>query len=88
VRSSFVRTVAAAAAVSMAAGGAALFSGVAFAWDGNNNSGGRGGGGGDTRVNCGIPIGISGAVIGQSDDVDQCNATAGHGGNGGAGAEY
>jgi hypothetical protein len=73
----------------MAAGGAALFSGVAFAGgDDHNNSGGRGGGGGDTRVNCGIPIGISGAVIGQSDDVDQCNATAGHGGNGGTGADY
>jgi hypothetical protein len=83
----FVRTFAAAAAVSMAAGGAALFSGVAFA-GGDTNSGGRGGGGGDTKVNCGIPIGLSGAVLGQSDDVDQCNATAGHGGNGGAGAQY
>jgi hypothetical protein len=72
----------------MAAGGAALFSGVAFAGGDHNNEGGRGGGGGDTRVNCAIPIGVSGALVGQSDDVNQCNATAGHGGNGGTGADY
>jgi hypothetical protein len=74
-----------------------MFGGVALAGgdhDGDhhhgdhNNEGGKGGGGGDTKVFCAIPIGVSGAILGQSDDVSQCNAYAGDGGDGGDGADY
>jgi hypothetical protein len=80
------------AIAALSAAGSAMFGGVAFAGgdhDGDhNNEGGKGGNGGETKVFCAIPIGISGAILGQSDDVSQCNAYGGDGGDGGDGADY
>jgi hypothetical protein len=78
------------AAVAAAAGALATagFGGVAFAGGEHNNIGGQGGSGGNSDTRCAVPIGLSGAVIGQSGDVSQCNANAGHGGNGGDATDY
>jgi hypothetical protein len=83
------------AIAALSAAGSAMFGGVALAGEDHgdhhgdhNNEGGKGGGGGDTKVFCAIPIGVSGAILGQSDDVSQCNAYGGNGGDGGDGADY
>jgi hypothetical protein len=74
----------AAAGAALALGMSTLFGGVAFAWDHENNIGGPGGNGGNSSTRCAVPVGISGALIlAQSNDVQQCDANAGSGGNGG-----
>ena len=78
------------AVAALGAAGSAMFGGVSFAGDhggDHNNEGGKGGNGGETKVFCAIPIGVSGAILGQSDDVSQCNAYGGNGGNGGNGGD-
>lgn len=74
----------------LAVGMAALFSGTALAGGHHgfdDNDGGNGGGGGDAIANCVVPIGASVGVIGQGDDVTQCNAVGGSGGEGGDGVD-
>jgi hypothetical protein len=67
----------------LSVGGSVLLGGTAFA--ATNNIGGAGGAGGTASAKCGVPVGLSGAVLGQSGNVSQCNATGGAGGAGGAG---
>ena len=79
--------------------GSAAFAGTALACDDDsgssheghsdtNGDGGDGGNGGKTNVNCVLPIGLSAGIIGQGDDVSQCNATGGDGGDAGDGVDY
>lgn len=84
----FIRRAAVAAA--LAASASALFGGTAFAGGHgqHNDIGGSGGDGGKANANCAVPIGVSAGVVGQGDDVSQCNATGGDGGHGGTGANY
>jgi len=84
------KAVVAFAIVALGAAGPALIGGTAFAGGhGHHDStGGDGGGGGDANANCLIPIGVSVGVLGQGDDVSQCNAVGGDGGDGGDGADY
>jgi hypothetical protein len=54
-----------------------------------NNVAGAGGAGGNSSTRCAVPVGLSGSLIlAQSNDVSQCNATAGLGGLGGAATNY
>jgi hypothetical protein len=89
-RSLVHRGVTAVAAVVLASGASALFGGAAFAGGHghHDNEGGDGDDGGKANANCVAPIGVSAGVVGQGDDVSQCNATGGDGGHGGTGANY
>ncbi|GAA5150792.1 hypothetical protein GCM10023321_16720 [Pseudonocardia eucalypti] len=84
------KSVLASAVVTLTAAGAAMFSGLALAGGHHHggthdNDGGNGGDGGETKVNCVLPIGASAGILGQGDDVSQCNAVGGNGGEGGDG---
>jgi hypothetical protein len=77
-------------AVAVLAGGASVFlGGTALAEHGyHGDSAGAGGHNGGANANCLVPVGVSAGVVGQGDDVRQCNAAGGGAGNGPTGAGY
>lgn len=72
----------AAATVVLGAACAAMFGGTAFA-GGHGDHTGQGGDGGGSRAACLVPVGVSAGIVGQGQNVDNCNSRGGDGGAGG-----